>query len=437
MQAKSTIEHELVRICLSELCKKAGFADSENLVQRDLLFLSESIESKTGVLISLSTIRRLLNGQFSRLPQIATLDAIAMFLGYQNWQDFKFCNTPKIDAAVLTEPAKEKSTLRVSGSGNRFTGALMKFIGVPLILIAMGLLAIMKIQKHRLGNLEKAHFTATKTTGNDLPNTVIFSYNIDSVSADSFFIQQSWDKNRRVKIFKNTHTLTDIYYEPGYHIAKLIANDQIIKTIDVSIPTDRWLFYAQKSFGSRPQYIFPVKPFQKGYLQLAEEDLINNKIDIQNENQYLLVYFPSRIQSNSDNFKLRFKIRVNELKNDFCPYFMAEVFCQRNFMYFKSTLHGCISELGAQFGENYLSGKTNDFSALGTDVHSWNNVELVVKNRNVGIRLNNTEVFSTNYDQPCGLITGLGFISDGLCEVDSVDLRTIDGNNIYSKYMDR
>jgi hypothetical protein len=116
---------------------------------------------------------------------------------------------------------------------------------------------------------------------------------------------------------------------------------------------------------------------------------------------------------------------------------MAEVFCQRNFMYFKSTLHGCISELGAQFGENYLSGKTNDFSALGTEVHSWNNVELVVKNRNVGIRLNNTEVFSTNYDQPCGLITGLGFISNGLCEVDSVDLRTIDGNNIYSKYMDR
>ncbi|MEI9809516.1 MAG: hypothetical protein WDO16_17520 [Bacteroidota bacterium] len=41
--------------------------------------------------------------------------------------------------------------------------------------------------------------------------------------ADSFFIQQSWDKNRRVKIDKHSHTLTDIYYEPGYHIAKLIA----------------------------------------------------------------------------------------------------------------------------------------------------------------------------------------------------------------------
>ena len=294
----------------------------------------------------------------------------------------------------------------------------------------------MKIEKHKLGNLDKAHFSAFKTTGNELPNTVIFSYNIDSVLADSFFIQQSWDKNRRVKIYKNAYTLTDIYYEPGYHTAKLIANDQIIKTLAVSIPTDRWFFYSQKTFGARPSYIFPEKPSTNGSLKLTVEDLISNKIDIQNENQYLLVYFPSKIETSSDNFQLRFKIRVKQFKNDFCPYFMAELFCQRQFMYFKSTLNGCVSELGAQFGESYLSGKTNDFSALGTNVINWNHAELMVKNKRVSIRINNKEVFSTTYKQSCGLITGLGFISNGLCEVDSVELKTIDGNNIYRNYFD-
>ncbi len=359
-----------------------------------------------------------------------------MFLGYQNWQSFKFSKSAKSGNIVQHEPRSEKSNLLNITSGNKFSNAELKFWGVTLILIAIGLLVIRKIEKNKFGNLEKAHFSAIKTTENGLPNTVIFSYNIDSVLADSFFIQQSWDKNRRVRIYKNTHTLTDIYYEPGYHTAKLIANDRIIKTIDVSIPTDRWFFYSQKTFGTQPSYIFPAKPFTNGSIKLTVEDLISNKIEIQNENQYLLVYFPSRIESSSDNFKMRFKIKVHEFKNDFCPYFMAEVFCQRQFMYFKSTLNGCISELGAQFGENFLSGKTNDFSALGTNVKTWNNVELTVKNKRVSIRINNKEVFSTTYRQPCGLITGLGFISNGLCEVDSVDLKTIAGNNIYCNYMD-
>jgi transcriptional regulator with XRE-family HTH domain len=424
MRAKRASEHELVGICLAELCKIAGFEDREHLVQRDLQYLSESIESKTGILISLSTIRRLLNGQFSRLPQIATLDAISLFLGYSNWQQFK------ISKAAQTKVSAKSTSIHI------FPKVKWQIWGVLLILIAIGLLAIRKNETHRLVNIDKAHFSAVKVTGNDLPNTVIFTYNIDSVLADSFFIQQSWDKNRRVKIYKNSHTLTDIYYEPGFHTAKLIANDQIIKTLEVSIPTDRWFYYAQQSFGSQPKYINPVNTADHRLLKLTQEDLSSNKIDIQNENQYLMVYFPSRIESTSDNFRLKFKIKVNPLKNDLCPYFMSEVFCQRHFMYFNSTLNGCVSELGAEFGEKRLNGKTSDLSKLGSNVKAWNQVELLVKNKNISIRINDKELFSAIYQESCGLITGLGFISNGLCLVDSVDLKTLDGNPIYPTSVD-
>ncbi len=105
-------------------------------------------------------------------------------------------------------------------------------------------------------DLKKAQFSMNKTTRNDLPNTVVFNYNIDDVNADSFFIQQSWDKDRRVRIDKKNHTLTDIYYEPGYHVAKLIANDSVIRTIDVSIPTDKWFYYArERKPASIPEYV--------------------------------------------------------------------------------------------------------------------------------------------------------------------------------------
>ncbi|HEY4205265.1 MAG TPA: hypothetical protein VGM31_00570, partial [Puia sp.] len=88
MQLKSKSEQELVRICMAELCARTNLPHPDMLVQRDLVALCDNIESNTGILISLSTVKRLINGQFSRLPQVATLDAIAVSAGYQNWRDF-------------------------------------------------------------------------------------------------------------------------------------------------------------------------------------------------------------------------------------------------------------------------------------------------------------------------------------------------------------
>src|SRR6478736_1553863 len=89
MEAGIATEREWVSLCMKELCRKSGFTDCGRLVQRELEFICDNIEVKTGILISLSTMKRLLNGQFSRQPQIATLNAISMYIGYDGWQDFK------------------------------------------------------------------------------------------------------------------------------------------------------------------------------------------------------------------------------------------------------------------------------------------------------------------------------------------------------------
>jgi hypothetical protein len=85
-----------------------------------------------------------------------------------------------------------------------------------------------------------------------------------------------------------------------------------------------------------------------------------------------------------------------------------------------------------QFGENFLSGKTNDLSTVASDVKEWQDVVITVNNRKAKIRMNDREVFSAQYDQSSGFITGFGFISNGLPEVDFVSLQTLDGKMIYS-----
>lgn len=417
---------------MAELCKKAGFAGCGDLVQRDMEFLCESIESKTGVLISLSTMRRLMKGQFSRLPQVATLNAISLFLEYKNWQDFKISKEHESQAMYPVETTKEDAAIR-SLPSNPFSKKWFLLSAIVLLSASLGLFALLKPGKRPADNFEKAFFSINKTTRNDIPNTVIFNYNIDAINADSFFIQQSWDKNRRVRINKQNHTLTDIYYEPGYHIAKLIANDQVIKTLDVSIPTDKWFFYAKEKIPrSIPAYIHSSYTSEKKLLAIDKDDVVNSGADVQKENEYLYVYFSSVIETSSDNYVLKFRIRVSELRNNFCPYFMCEVFCQKNFMFFTSTPEGCASEIKAGFGEKYVSGKSNDLSPLASDVKNWQDVELSIKDKKVNIKINEVNVFSSSYNESGGLITGLGFISNGLCEVDKIEFTTRDGKVIYS-----
>lgn len=54
----------------------------------DCEFLSLDIESKTGVRIGATTLKRLLGfAQDDRLPHASTLDAIARYLGYAHWDE--------------------------------------------------------------------------------------------------------------------------------------------------------------------------------------------------------------------------------------------------------------------------------------------------------------------------------------------------------------
>jgi hypothetical protein len=435
MQTKLLSDKELVKICMEELSQKAGFDDIENLVQRDFEFLSNAIESKTSVLISLSTIKRLFNGQFSRLPQVATLDAISIFIGYNNWQDFKISKKQTQNNGELFKSYCKKNGHETSK--RKINRAAYFILGGLLFSVSIALIAWLKFQRPAANNFEKAGFSAVKTTANDIPNTVVFNYNLDEVKADSFFIQQSWDKNRREKIDKKKHTLTDIYYEPGYHIAKLIANDQVIKTVDVNIPTDKWVYYAKEQRpGSLPKYI-SSSGHRNGSLQVTKEEVVNSLIDVEKENLFLMVYFPSLFENSSDNFILRCRVKINEVKNNVCPFLMCEVFCQRNFMYFKTKPKGCSNEINAQFSDNLFDGKTTDLSGLAADVTGWQNIEFAVRGKKVSIKINDRDVFSTQYKESAGLITGLGFISNGLPEVDFVSLQTPDGKDIYQNNFDK
>jgi hypothetical protein len=408
-------EQTIIKTSIIEIFNDNGYSDLASMTQRDFDHIGEQIRQKSGILISGTTVKRLGYGEFSRLPQIATLNAIANYFNYKTWQDYK---ADKIKNRPAKEPTKKVK--------HKFS---LKYLSIPgVVIIAAGVYFFFGTTKGTVRNAESASFSFRKNTSNDIPNSVVFSYNIDEIQADSFFIQQSWDVNRRVRIYKKKYTVTDIYYEPGYHIAKLIANDSAIRTVDVSIPTDRWFFYAiDNAANYTPEYINADSLGIQDNLGLTVEQLHEDGIDVNKDKRYHYVYFPSRMNVPSDNFKFKTRVRMREVRGSACPYIEVELYCQRSFMLMRSTTKGCAHEALIQFSEQAKRGTDTDLMPICFDVHEWTDIEIIVRNKVVTVKLNEKEVFSTRFVTDTKYLTGLGYISNGLCEVDKAEVIGLDG----------
>jgi hypothetical protein len=59
-------------------------------------------------------------------------------------------------------------------------------------------------------------------------------------------------------------------------------------------------------------------------------------------------------------------------------------------------------------------------------------MEVIVKNKEASFYINGQKVYSKAYSKSDGLITGLAFMSNGLCEIDHIELKGLDGKLVYA-----
>ena len=121
---------------------------------------------------------------------------------------------------------------------------------------------------------------------------------------------------------------------------------------------------------------------------------------------------------------------MNEVRNSLCPYITIELFCQGHFILMKTTNKGCANQASLLLGQE-IKGNETDLTPLTFDVSQWTDVEIASTNNIVSIYINNKAVFSAPSFDRIKYISGLAFISNGLCEVDKVALTGLDGKIVY------
>jgi hypothetical protein len=399
--------------CLQRIEEKVGWGPGTGWQNQDFEALSERIFKETKVSLSVSTLKRLWGKiRYEGTPNVATLNTLAQFAGYENWRAFISNGFPQSSNGATT---KEKKPVTFSIARR----------GVLVIIVIAIVAVLIWLMQSRPKQLEYDNIVfSSKGVTNTVPNTVIFNYNAKDSNADSVFIQQSWDPMRRYRVDKNLTESTSTYYLPGYYRAKLILDSTIVAEHDVFIESDGWLATIDRE--PIPVYAAEDKILHGGIVRLSNEFLDEQKIDLEKEKMSTSFFRVKKEEVVSDK---AFQMDVT-LRNTLGK---GALVCQKTQILLMGTMgviiiplsiKGCVGELFLHAGEP-RDGRSNDLSAFGVDFSDWVRVQCRVKDKKIFIHVNGALAFEGEYQTGIGKVVGTRISFMGTGEVKSFELKKI------------
>jgi hypothetical protein len=421
-------ERELILLCRTRIEQILNWGDSSLWTNSDFELLSDKIFEKTTVRLSISTLKRIWGKvKYDNSPTAATLNALANFLDYASWRDFESENN-KSNQAQAAE--RKEETVASPGPApvetrkpNRLVVRALTTVVVLAASVVVVLLLVKGRSPHRF-DPALAEFKAREIT-DDLPNSVVFDYDVSAYDADSAFIQQNWDPMRREKVSLTGKQHTSVYYEPGYFQAKLIVNDTIVLDDVVWIKTKGWKGIVEINDTKVPIYLSHEN------IQLANGNT-GFTADILREKTGVPI-FTNKVAGTLQNVQ-DFGVKVNSfdfetsIRNSCTP---EEAICRRVWIALLTTdmaivvplgTKGCASELGILTPNGWKSGKENDFSAFGCEFKDLEKVQISLHDSLLNVSLNDKVIFTEKQKDPSGDIVGLRLAFEGAGEVQYVKL---------------
>jgi len=443
-----------IRRCVELVEQKLQWGDSSQWPNSYYQKLSELILDRTHVSISSRTLQRLFGREKSQNefynPQIATKNALVLFLGYADWQAF-ISRTPAVAApgtealpapvaekpAVKT-PEVEKAPLEVAPvqpgqrarAGTAPTARTRPGRSVVLScclvsLVAVGLLIHAGLTgKQRPARQPRVHLSGKDLTGY-APHTVHFNYDVSEVEADTVFIGVDGPS---VPLDKKKHTFSYFYGLPSLYRTRIIAHNRTLSTLQVLVKSRGWEANLDNNYELSPHVAFEK---DKGRLYITPES-IKPLVTTKDKIFWTGYRNVQDFDADGDNFTLETRIKSNAEEGGIrCFDTEIEVIGTRANCRITLVEPGCSNFIRLDISDVHKSGRTDDLSSFAQDYSGWGRVKVRVCDKKAEIFFENKLIHRLSYQEPIGAIKGITFWFKGVGSVDYVRLYNAQNQPVY------
>ncbi|MGF6850163.1 hypothetical protein QFZ51_005398 [Chitinophaga sp. W3I9] len=448
----NSFEINYIRKCLELAEARLNRGDASEWTSYDFEKLSAAIEEATGVILSVTTLKRLWGKlKYTNMPATTTLNTLAQFAGYADWREFKRLATllpgdittaatshkamveslPVDDATSLNMATGETPVSQtVSGyaTGNGVTTATHSPAATPpkrskwtywlLALVPIGILVYaLLLSNTKPGkpiDTTAFSFSSNKVVMDGVPNSVIFSYNAAAAGKDSVFIAQTWDIRRKMPVSAKEKTYTAIYYEPGYFKAKLMVGKQIVKEHELMISSGGWLAMVEQEPGT-PLYFRKNEVIKGNGLEVNEALLSAYHVPLQPVPPALRFYNVQPLGDlQTDHFTFETTLKSGfQLGTAACQRVEVLLLCKNDLISIPLCAPGCVGDLSLFAAGVALSSRNTDLSKFGADLAKWVKLRVVAKDRHLQFFVNDSAAAELTFSNPPSGIVGVQYRFNG------------------------
>lgn len=418
MRPRETVYIELLKKQIEE---QLSWGNSDAWANADLEKLSELMFEKTGINLSVSTLKRVWGKvKYDSAPTATTLNTLAQFSGHESWRSF--CSKTCFDKDKTDQVAEsDKPTALKSRKP-------LHWVVAGTLLAAVSVLAVVWLSffKNSMLDTDPAKIVFnSRAVSDELPNSVVFNYDVGKITADSVIIQQSWDPRRREAVSSRQHQHTSIYYYPGFFAAKLLVDNRIVKEHEILIKTRGWVGITQPRSGDKPFYLSHRETrLESGGMQITAETL-KGKTGLAVLND-IWTTFCNVKEFNVDpgNFTLDAILQNTSPKEAvLCPQVKINIITSDGFISLPLCAKGCTSAISLTVSDNSIDGKDHDLSALGCDFSKPVQLKFSVKNKQAVINLDGKKMLTVPYTRPFGKVVAVMVNFEGAGEMRDVAIK--------------
>jgi hypothetical protein len=413
-------ENRLFANCKEEIGQKFFGEKNSRFKHSDFVSLSEEIFEETKVSIGLSTLKRIWADDYSGVPNISTLDALAKYIGHENWNLYRRSyNT-------------EKSTVKFLKPFNKPTRKIHPAYYIAIFLSVFSVLLAIFINQFGKSNYQNIPFYYHLDKKDAMPVTAAFHYNLRGINLKKTQIMPL-GQGAIIDVNANDTVLTYIIQWPGVFHPKLLIDGKVVKELKMEIKTNGWKAAVVQIQDNRHfiEYLNDSDIYSDGMLALTSEKLSNKGYS---KGDFTTLYY----SNHSDRPKIKgdaflFETRIMNTRLDENNYsglvrlLLTFGDSEENCIHIPVTILNEPPKSGIRIFDKVFEEKNNILSFLHIEPSKWNTIKIISAQKKVRIFINEKEVFSSEYHRAPSSFKGIEYLCNGMGKIDYV--RFYDENN--------